>query len=72
MATFTAIVERGDDRSWSVYTLSPSRTAGTGETKEAAVSDLRSAMSFWLEFMKDSGQTLPVETTEIIPFEVAA
>ncbi len=72
MAKFTAIVERADDGTWSAYTLSPTLTAGTGDTRESAVSDLRTAMTFWLEYMKDTGQIVPAETSEVITFEVAA
>ena len=34
MATYTAILEEGDDGSWSAYTLSPSLIVGTGTTKD--------------------------------------
>jgi predicted RNase H-like HicB family nuclease len=72
MATFTAVLEQGEDGSWSAYTLSPSLVVGTGATKEAAVADLRSAMEFWLEFMRESGQPVAATTTELVSFEVAA
>jgi predicted RNase H-like HicB family nuclease len=71
MATFTAM-EQGDDGSWSAYTLSPSLVIGTGETKDAALADLRTAMAFWLEFMKETGQPVSPTTTELVSFEVAA
>jgi predicted RNase H-like HicB family nuclease len=72
MAQFTAVLEQGDDKSWSAYTLSPSLVIGTGETKEAALADLRTAMAFWLEFMKETGQPVSATTTELVSFEVAA
>ncbi len=72
MAKFTAILEQAEDGTWSAHTLSPEIVAGTGETREAALGDLRAAMSFWLDYMKDTGQTVRPQTTEIVTFEVAA
>jgi predicted RNase H-like HicB family nuclease len=72
MATYTAVLEQGDDGSWSAYTLSPSLIIGTGTTKDAALADLRSAVAFWLEYMKDTGQPVPVVSTELVSIEVAA
>jgi predicted RNase H-like HicB family nuclease len=72
MAQFTAVLEQGEDKTWSAYTLSPSLVIGTGESKEAALADLQSAMAFWLEFMKETGQQVSLTTTEVVTFEVAA
>lgn len=72
MAQFTAVLEQGDDSTWSAYTLSPSLVIGTGQTKSEALADLQVAMAFWLEFMKETGQTIPVPSTELVTFEVAA
>jgi predicted RNase H-like HicB family nuclease len=72
MAKFTAVLEQGDDTTWSAYTLSPSLVIGTGTTKEEALADLRSAMSFWIDFMKETGQPIPSNATEVVSFEVAA
>jgi predicted RNase H-like HicB family nuclease len=72
MATFTAVLEQGEDRSWSAYTLSPSLVIGTGASKAAALADLRVAMTFWLAHMKESGQPIVPSTTELVNFEVAA
>ncbi len=72
MARYTAILEQGDDGSWSAYTLAPSLVIGTGATKDEAVADLKTAMNFWLEFMKDTNQPVPSVSSEIVSFEVAA
>ncbi len=72
MATFTAVVEQGEDRSWSAYTLTPSLVTGTGASREAALADLRIAMALWLEYMKETGQTVPAISAELVTFEVAA
>jgi predicted RNase H-like HicB family nuclease len=72
MATYTAILEEGDDGSWSAYTLSPSLIVGTGATKDAALADLRVAVSFWLDYMRDTGQPVPRVSTEVVSIEVAA
>ena len=73
MAKFTAILEQADDGSWSAYTLTPSLVVGSGETRDAlALEDLRGAMIFWLDYMKDTGQPVPAVSTELVSFEVAA
>ena len=72
MAQFTAVLEQGEDNSWSAYTLNPSLVIGTGDTKAAALADLQVAMGFWLEYMKETGQKVSPTTTEVVTFEVAA
>jgi predicted RNase H-like HicB family nuclease len=72
MRTFTAVLEQGEDLSWSAYTLSPALVMGTGATKDAALEDLRVAMGLWLEHMKESNQPVLPSTTELVNFEVAA
>ena len=72
MAKFTAILEQADDGSWSAYTLTPSLVVGSGESKDAALEDLRGAMIFWLGYMKETGQAVPAVSTELVSFEVAA
>jgi predicted RNase H-like HicB family nuclease len=72
MAKFTAVLEQGDDSTWSAYTLSPSLVIGTGQSREDALADLQTAMAFWIEFMKETGQTIPATITELVTFEVAA
>ncbi len=72
MAKFTAILERAEDGSWSAYMVTPSLVVGCVESKEAALEDLRGAMAFWLSYMKDTGQAIPVVSAELVSFEVAA
>lgn len=72
MAQFTAVLEQGEDKTWSAYTLNPSLVIGAGETKEAALADRKAAMGFWLEFMKETGQKVSRTTPEVVTFEVAA
>ncbi len=72
MAKFTAILEQADDGSWSAYTVTPSLVVGCGDSKDAALDDLRMAMLFWLGYMKDTGQVVPTVSTELVSFEVAA
>ena len=59
MAKYTAVLEQAADSTWSAYTLSPSLVAGVGETKQAALADLQSAMTLWLGFMRETGQPIP-------------
>lgn len=72
MATYTAVLEQGDDGSWSAYTLSPSLIIGTGTSKDEALTDLRTAVAFWLDYMRETGQVVPVVSTELVSIEVAA
>jgi predicted RNase H-like HicB family nuclease len=72
MANYTAVLEQGEDGSWSAYTLSPSLIIGAGTTQDAALDDLRVAVAFWLEYMKDTGQPVPAVSTRIVNIEVAA
>lgn len=72
MAKFTAVLEQGEDGSWSAYTLDPSLVIGTGSSREAALADLRTATGFWLDHMKETGQPVPATSAEIVSFEVAA
>ncbi len=71
-AKFTAILEQAQDGSWSAYTLTPSLVVGSGENRDAALEDLRRAMTFWLSYMKETGQTIPAVSAELVSFEVAA
>ncbi len=72
MAKFTAVVEQGEDGSWSAYTLTPSLVTGTGASKDDALADLRIATALWLNFMKETGQAIPDVSAELVTFEVAA
>ena len=72
MPKFTAILEQAEDTTWSAYTLSPSVVFGTGGTREEALDDLRVAMAFWLDHLKQTGQTPPSHNMEVVAFEVAA
>jgi len=69
---FAAILEQAGDSTWSAYSLTPSLVTGTGPTREAALADLRTAISFWLDFMKETGQPIPSPQTELVTVEVAA
>ncbi len=72
MATYTAVLEQAEDNSWSAYTLAPSLVIGTGSTREDALADLRSAMTVWLQHMRETEQPVSVSPMELVTFEVAA
>ena len=72
MAKFTAVLEAADDGSWSAYMLGESLVVGTGKSRDAALEDLREATRFWLEYMRESGQPVSSNSTEVVTFEVAA
>ncbi len=72
MAKYTAVLEQGEDGFWSAYTLAPTLAIGVGENKEAALEDLKRGMTFWLEYMKETDQVVPVTSTEVVSIEIAA
>jgi predicted RNase H-like HicB family nuclease len=72
MAKFTAVLEQGEDGSWSAYTLTPTVASGVWDTKEEALEDLKAGMVLWLDYMKETGQPVPVSSIEVVTFEVAA
>ena len=72
MAKFTAILEQADDGSWSAYTVTSSLVVGCGDSKDAALDDLRGGMAFWLSYMKETGQAVLAVSAELVSFEVAA
>jgi predicted RNase H-like HicB family nuclease len=72
MAKFTAVLEQGDDGSWSAYTLTPTVASGVGDTKESALEDLKAGMALWLDYMKELGQPVPSSNIDVVAFEVVA
>lgn len=72
MAKYTAVLEQGDDGSWSAYTLAPTVAIGVGDSKQSALEDLQSGMTLWLDHMKQTGQTVSVPTMEVVSIEIAA
>ena len=72
MAKFTAVLESAEDGTWSAYTLAPSLVIGSGNSRDAALDDLRLAMTLWLDHMKQTGQPIPPTSSELVSFEVAA
>jgi len=72
MATFAAMVEQAGDGSWSACVVGEHTVLGTGATREEAIEDLRRGIAGLIEYLKETGQPVPVMTTEVVSIEVAA
>jgi len=72
MAKFTAMVEQGDDGSWSACVVGEHTVLGQGDTKEAALDDLRRGIESLIEYLKETGQPIPISSMELVSVEVAA
>jgi predicted RNase H-like HicB family nuclease len=72
MAKFAAIVEQASDGSWSASVVGEHTVLGQGSTREEAIGDLRRGIAGLIEYLKETGQPVPVMTTEVVSIEVAA
>ena len=72
MAKFAAMVEQASDGSWSACVVGEHTVLGTGATREEAIEDLRRGIIGLIEYLKETGQSVPVMTTEVVSIEVAA
>jgi predicted RNase H-like HicB family nuclease len=66
------MVEQAQDGSCSACVVGEHTVLGTGATKEEALSDLRRGIAGLIEYLRETGQPLPVMTTEVVSIEVAA
>jgi predicted RNase H-like HicB family nuclease len=66
--TLTATIEQAEDGSWTaVAVLGEHTIIGDGDTKDAAIADLRNGAAALFEYLKSEGK-LP----EVVGVEVAA
>jgi predicted RNase H-like HicB family nuclease len=72
MAKFAAMVEQAGDGTWSACVVGEHTVLGTGATREEAIEDLRRGIAGLIEYLKETGQPVPVMTTEVVSIEVAA
>jgi predicted RNase H-like HicB family nuclease len=72
MAKFVAMVEQASDATWTASVIGEHTVLGTGETKEAAIDDLRDGIVSLQRYLKSKGQTLPEARVEVVEMEVAA
>jgi predicted RNase H-like HicB family nuclease len=72
MAKFAAMVEQAGDGSWSAGVVGEHTVLGTGATKEEAPSDLGRGIAGLIEYLRETGQPVPVMTTEVVSIEIAA
>jgi len=57
MKQVTTVLEA--DGWWASYTVGEDTVLGHGETREAALEDLRHQVDGFVEFLKTTGQTVP-------------
>lgn len=72
MAKFIAVIEEAEDSTWSASILGEHTVLGTGETKEAAIENLREGILSLQEYLKGKGQSLPNRRIEFVELDVAA
>jgi len=72
MAKFMATVEQAKDGSWTAAVLGEHTILGTGDTKEAALDNLREGVHGLLEYLVAKGLPLPTDNVEFVALEVAA
>jgi predicted RNase H-like HicB family nuclease len=72
MAKFAAMVEQASDGTWSACVVGEHTVLGQGATHEEALEDLRRGIAGLIEYLKETGQPVPVMTTEVVCVEVAA
>ena len=70
--SYTAVFEQAADGTWSGYVPDLPVILATGATKAEAVTDMRTAMSLWIEDRKQRGLPIPSPATEFVHIEVAA
>jgi predicted RNase H-like HicB family nuclease len=69
----TATVEQAEDGSWTAsITTENDLILGDGDTKEAAIENLREGVKGLIAYLKSKGQTLPETKAELVSIEVAA
>ena len=66
-----AIVIEGGDGNWSAYVPDLPGCVATGDTLEEAEREIREAIAFHVEGMREDGLPLPRPTTEVTYVEVA-
>lgn len=69
---FAATLEQAGDGSWTAAIIGEEIVLGSGDTREAALNNLREGVEGLLEYLKSKGQTLPQSSIEIVNIEVAA
>jgi predicted RNase H-like HicB family nuclease len=72
MAKFIATVEQAEDGSWTAAVIGEHTVLGTGDSRDAALDNLRDGIRGLLDYLKSKGLPEPVETREFVNVEVAA
>jgi predicted RNase H-like HicB family nuclease len=72
MASFPAMVERGNDGTWTACIVGGLTVLGQGSTKDDALADLREGIAGVIEYLKETGQSVPAPSVELVNVEVAA
>ena len=68
-----ARIERAGDGSWTASMIEGDNIVlGTGDTREAALDDLRKGVELLIDHLKSEGKPLPESSIELVSIEVAA
>ena len=68
---YAIVIERGDSN-WSAYVPDLPGCVATGDTLEETEREIREAIEFHIEGMREDGSPVPESTTQVTYVEVAA
>jgi predicted RNase H-like HicB family nuclease len=68
---YAIVIERGESN-WSAYVPDLPGCVATGDTLEEAEREIREAIEFHVEGMREDGSPVPEPTTQVTYVEVAA
>jgi predicted RNase H-like HicB family nuclease len=73
IARFTATVRKADEGDWvALADIGDKHSVfGSGETREAAIENLREGIAGEIEYLKSKGESLPQSSVEVVNIEVA-
>jgi predicted RNase H-like HicB family nuclease len=71
MTKFAIVVEKTPDSNYSAYVPDLPGCVSTGNTREEVECNIREAIEFHLEGMREDGEPVPEPTTEVAYAEVA-
>lgn len=71
-SSYTVIFEREEDGGYHAFVPALKGCHSQGDTLDEAISNIREAISLYLESLKAAGEPIPIEDILIKPIEVAA
>lgn len=72
MTTYTAVFEQTESGTWSGHVPDLPAILAVGKTKQELETNMREAISIWIEEMLEEGFPIPAPAFCTVPIEVAA